>query len=202
MTDRSTDTFPHYEVDRQLPDWLERGHTQFQTQHAGPAEVAKGMLTRLSVVDRTSDHFTHDDGIFSGGVTPRIVWNWTTNYSDQFLNEMQSLGKTLIQVNWSCGFSTRSEAIQREIVIEFTRKAHARGMRISAYLSLTNIFWKDALRHDPHFEELLARNTGGRTTWAVARAQKALLQRLKLIGTRSSRYPVKVRGRRRGNQSR
>jgi hypothetical protein len=164
--------YPSYAVSRELPGWVKKGQTQFQNYHAGPAEVAKGILTQSSTVGQGFDELMAANGLFCGRLTPELIWERATKYSEAFLDEMRALGKTLIQVNWSCGFSTQSEAIQRQIVTEFTRKAHQRGMRICAYLSLTNIFWKDALEHEPHLGNMLARYSDGRPhLYAYSRAR-------------------------------
>lgn len=153
--------YPTYTISPELPDWVRKGRTQFHNQHAGPAEVAKGVLTRWSSAGYTPAELAEAPGVFGGEIAPDTVWDWSTKYSDHFLDEMRALGKTLIQVNWSCGFSVAGEAVQREIVTEFTRKAHERDMRICAYLSLTNIFWKEAFAQEPHLESWLARYSNG-----------------------------------------
>jgi|GEM_PF-6051193 len=153
--------YPCFSVERETPAWLEAGRTQFQNEHGGPAEVAKGVLTQGTIAGFHFADFMEAGNIFFGGITPSVVWDWANRYSDALLDEMQALGKDLIQVTWSCGFSTAAEAIQRRIVTEFTRKAHQRNMRICAYLSLTNIFWKEAFQQEPFLREFVACYSNG-----------------------------------------
>jgi len=75
--------YPVYNVSRELPDWLVRGRTQFQNWHAGPVEVAKGVLT-FALGRGTNEGWR--DHHFSGGITTNIVWQWTNTYSDDFLS--------------------------------------------------------------------------------------------------------------------
>ncbi len=152
---------PVFTVSRELPGWVQKGNTQYHNRHGGPAEVAKNVLTQWSIVGLTSEELTRDGGIFSGDITPDVVVDWGMAYSDRFLDEMAALGKTQVQVNWSCGFSLEGEAIQRDIVTEFARKARRRGIHICAYMSLTNIFWKEAFQREPELEGYLARYTDG-----------------------------------------
>lgn len=153
------ESFPHYTVARKLPDWVKRGRTQFYNRHGGPAEVAKDVLFQASTVTQTFHDMMQADSLFFGRLTPEVVWDWTTAYTDEFLDEMQGLGKDLIQVTWSCGFSVRSEAIELRILTDFTHRAHQRGIRICAYLSLTNLFWKDAFEHEPELEGVVVRDS-------------------------------------------
>ena len=155
-------SYPSYTVPRRLPGWAQRGHTQFHNKHGGPAEVAKDVLYQASTIGFSFDDFMAADQTFFARLTPDVVWEWGMRYTDEFLDEMQALGKDLIQVTYSCGFSTKSEAVQRRIVTEFTAKAHRRGMRICAYFSLTNIYWKDAFEHEPELEPYVARYSDGR----------------------------------------
>ncbi len=148
--------YPTYTVGRELPAWVRKGHTQYQNYHAGPSEVAKLVLTQFSLVGHTVEDLLSAGGAFAGDVTPSTIWDRTNKYSDEFLDEMQAHGKTLIQVNWSCGFSVEGEAVQRRILTDFARKAHERDMRICAYLSITNIFWKEAFEKEPFLKEWLA----------------------------------------------
>ena len=156
------DQYTAYTVPGELPRWVKKGRTQFQNRHGGPAEVAKDILFQSSTITYSFDDLMEAGGRFYAGLIPELVWEWTNAYTDELLDEMKELGKDLIQVTYSCGFSMESEAIQREIVKKFTRRAHARGIRICAYLSLTNIFWKDAFEYEPYLKKLVARYSNGK----------------------------------------
>jgi len=156
--------YPTFTVSRELPDWVRKGRNQFQCQHGGPAELAKDVLFHWSTKTYSFDDLMAADGLFCARLTPEVVWDWAGTYCEEygFLDKMAELGKDFIQVTWSCGFSTQSEAIQRKIVTDFTRRAHKRGIKICAYLSLTNIFWKDAFEHEAFLKDLTAKYSDGR----------------------------------------
>lgn len=144
-----------------LPAWAERGKTQFHNRHGGPAEVAKNVLSWMALRDHSFDDLMKNGNLFSAKLTPDVIWGWTNAYTEKFLDELADIGIGLLQVTWSCGFSLESESRQRDILVEFIEKAHARNIRICAYLSLTNIFWKDAFSQKPELEQIVARHTDG-----------------------------------------
>jgi len=154
--------WPSFTVSRDVPDWLQMGKTQFHNQHAGPAEVAKGVLTFFTVIGHSFEEMMERDHDLGGNITPDTVWDWTNKYTDEYLDWFQDVGKDFVMVTWSCGFSDNSEKLQRKIVSEFTARAHQRGIRICAYLSLTNMFWKDVLKHEPELMKGVARYTNGK----------------------------------------
>ncbi len=153
--------FPTYNVPRELPSWVQKGHTQYQNYHAGPSEVAKLVLTQFSLLGYTVEELLSENAPFGGNITPQTVWDRTNKYSDEFLDEMRAHGKTQIQVSWSCGFSLEAEKLQMQILTDFTKKAHDMDMRICAYLSITNIFWKEAFEKEPFLKNWLAVYTDG-----------------------------------------
>lgn len=153
----------YYVARESLPEWVCKGQTQFHNQHAGPAETAKDILFHFTTIGYDFNKLMEADSEFCARLTPQVIWNWTNALSDNFLSEMKSIGKNLIQVPWSVGFSTDSEAIQRKVVTEFTQKAHRSNIKICAYFSLTNIFWKDAYEKEPFLKDLTARFSDGKT---------------------------------------
>ncbi len=154
--------FPHLTIDRDsLPKWVVKGNTQFHNQHCGPAETAKDILTNFSITGYSFKDFIEENSEFCANLTPQVIWDWTNKLSDDFLEEIISYKKDLIQIPWSVGFSTESEEIQRKVFIEFTHKAHAKNLKVCAYFSLTNIFWKDAFAKEPFLKNLIAKNSKG-----------------------------------------
>ncbi len=154
--------FPAFSVGRHtLPGWVVKGHTQFQNQHSGPAETAKAILTQFSTVGFSFDDLMEAGQDFCGSLTPAVIWELTNKLSDDFLDDMEKLGKDIIQIPWSVGFSVKSEQIQREFFIDFSARARQRGIKVCAYLSLRNIFWKDAFEHEPFLKDVVACYSGG-----------------------------------------
>ena len=48
------------------------------------------------------------------------------------------------------------------MVSQFINGCHQEGIKVSAYLSLTNMFWEDMFREEPHFEEWIQRDENGK----------------------------------------
>ena len=54
-----------------------------------------------------------------------------------------------VWITWSVGFSPASEEKQQAIVNRFIRLCHDKDIKVSAYMSLTNMFWEDMFREVP-----------------------------------------------------
>ncbi len=118
-------------------------------------------MFQASTIGYSFDDLMKANQLFLGQFTPDVAWEWSVEYTDEFLNKMKALDKDLIQVTFSYGFSTKYEAVQRKIVTEFKKKTHKRGIQICAYFSLVNIYWKNTFEHEPELEAMVAKLSNG-----------------------------------------
>jgi len=74
---------------------------------------------------------------------------------------LASLGYTCLWVTFSAGYAPRDEAPNQEDVRRFAQVAHEHGLRVTAYCSLTNVFWKSYLREMPEARDWLQQGPDG-----------------------------------------
>src|SRR6202142_3013368 len=118
-----------------VPPWAEQGNFRFIRLDGGQIESWKAERTwwgnKFSAAEK--DVLTHIyDRDFEQmlGLLKQAEFNW-------------------IWVTWSNGWSLKDENENRENVKKVIARCHENGIRVSAYLSATNIFWKSAYRDDP-----------------------------------------------------
>ncbi|MDP7397332.1 MAG: hypothetical protein QGF67_12490 [Lentisphaeria bacterium] len=142
------------------------GRAHFASSHGGPAEVAKIAHTIASNPALASfethaarpDDFNH--GLFAWNI--HRCHEVTTAYDGTHLVErLKRSRKNVVYVIGSVGFPASDERLQFDIVREFIARAHAEGIRVLTYLSLTNIFHVQVARHEPHLLERIQRHEDG-----------------------------------------
>lgn len=74
---------------------------------------------------------------------------------------LKQLGYNWIYVVFSVGFALDEEREQRDAVVDLTRICHENGIRVTAYTSLTNIFWKSMFHSNPEARDWVQRDEGG-----------------------------------------
>lgn len=109
-----------------VPDWARPGKIRFARLDGGEIEVEKA---RLSGWD-----YIRDDN--NAKACRHAYENW-------ILDLLEEAKINCIWVTWSVGFSPLKEHSQQIQLQQFIEKCHTRGIRVIAYLSLTNIFWED-----------------------------------------------------------
>lgn len=68
---------------------------------------------------------------------------------DRMLALLQEARFNWIWVTWSNGWSTKEESDNREQIEKVIALCHQNNIRVTAYMSATNMFWKSAYRDDP-----------------------------------------------------
>ncbi len=116
-----------------LPDWARQGAFCYMRLDGGPDEAAKAKITGWGLSQANLDVLA-------------------TLY-DQRLEQIVSLLKEArfnwIWITYSTGFSNEHETEQRRQCRRLIERCHAEGIRVCAYMSLTNMFWRDMFEHEP-----------------------------------------------------
>lgn len=106
-----------------VPEWARAEHVRYARWDGGPLEVAKGILSGWP-------YLLEPDQIYA-------TTNW---YSDASLPLLAEADINWIWVTWSVGFSPEDEAWQQEILSKYVRSCHDVGVRVTAYISIANLF--------------------------------------------------------------
>ncbi|MBI5394922.1 MAG: hypothetical protein HZA91_06440 [Verrucomicrobia bacterium] len=115
-----------------VPSWAQPGRMRYGRCDGGPVEVCKAFMSGW-------EQIRHPDAILP----------CATEYNDATIAMLKRARINWIWVTWSVGFSYPSEAVQRRLVAPFIAKCRAAGIRVSAYVSLTNMFIDDMVKNEP-----------------------------------------------------
>lgn len=118
-----------------LPDWAQPGRARQVRFDGGPMFAACQFESGWKyLTDPATPGFT---GMI------KSVWTLTNLYTDDIerrLDEIRAAGYNWVWVSYQLGYAFEDEARQRAQVRRLIRLAHARGIRVTAYFSLTSIF--------------------------------------------------------------
>lgn len=121
-------------VDRAtVPSWLQTGRFRSARWDGGPIEAEKGILSGWA-------DYTEDDPI---GIL-QATRDW---YNPRTVEFLKIAHINWAWVTWSNGFSTATEQQQRDILSRYINLCHQSHIRVSAYISIGNMFWKDMFEH-------------------------------------------------------
>jgi hypothetical protein len=129
-----------------LPAWAQPGTFRFIRLDGGGIETSKAERTwwGMMFTDAQKDTLSHIyDRDFEKmlGLLKQAEFNW-------------------IWVTWSNGWSFEREAENRENLKKVISRCHANGIRVTAYMSATNMFWFSAFRDDPETRQWVYRVAG------------------------------------------
>src|SRR5579864_4027953 len=118
-----------------VPPWAEQGNVRFIRLDGGQVESWKAERTwwgsKFSGEEKdVLNHIYDRDFERMLGLLKQAEFNW-------------------IWVTWSSGWSSKDEEENRENLKKVVARCHANGIRVSAYLSASNMFRKSAFRDDP-----------------------------------------------------
>ncbi|NUQ64313.1 MAG: hypothetical protein HUU20_17735 [Pirellulales bacterium] len=119
-----------------VPPWAQFGRMRYGRCDGGPAEVCKAFMSGW-------EQIRHPDAVLP----------CATYYCDATIAMLQQAQINWVWVTWSVGFAYESEAVQRRLVAPFVAKCRDAGIRVSAYVSLTNMFIDDMTAHVPRSAE-------------------------------------------------
>ena len=115
-----------------IPDWAKPGHIRYARCDGGPVEVCKGFMSGWEPIRQ-----------------PDAVHACANFYDDDTIEMLRDAKINWIWVTWSVGFSHQSEARQRAMLKQWIAKCHEAGIHVTAYMSLTNMFFADMVQHVP-----------------------------------------------------
>lgn len=118
-----------------VPSWFQTGHYRASRWDGGPIEAEKGMLSGWP-------GYTQND--------PQKILQATRDwYSPKTIQYLKMMHVNWAWVTWSTGFSPETESQQRELVSRYIKLCHQNHIRVTAYISIGNIFWHDMFEHVP-----------------------------------------------------
>jgi hypothetical protein len=118
-----------------VPSWFEMGKYRSARWDGGPIEAEKGVLSGWQ-------NYTPDD--------PRQVLEATRDwYNPKTIGFLKTAHINWAWVTWSNGFSPETEKKQWALVRDYIALCHKSGIRVTAYMSIGNMFWKDMFEHLP-----------------------------------------------------
>src|SRR5665213_2650885 len=118
-----------------VPLWFQTGMFTTARWDGGPIEAEKGTISgwpgwkqgdRSQILQATRDWYNPRTIEFLK--MAHINWAWVT---------------------WSTGFSPATEMQQRDLVSKYIKLCHQNHIRVTAYISIGNMFWEDMYKHIP-----------------------------------------------------
>jgi hypothetical protein len=130
-----------------VPARFQTGKFRSARWDGGPIEAEKGVLTDWA-------NFTEDD--------PRQVLQATRDwYNPKTIELLKMAHINWAWVTWSTGFSPTAEKRQWELVAPYIELCHRNNIRVTAYISIGNMFWKDMFEHVPESNGWVMRDFQG-----------------------------------------
>jgi len=127
-----------------VPAWARPGQIRYARCDGGPIEARKAALSGWEAIQEAD-----------------AVRACETFYTDQTIRMLVEAHINWIWVTWSNGFSQETEARQRQILQPWIAKCHQAGIRVTAYLSLTNMFIDDMVANVPASKGWMQLNADG-----------------------------------------
>lgn len=118
-----------------LPAWAEAGAFRFIRIDGGDIETMKAQRTWWG------KKFSADEY--------QVLAHAYDEHLDKIIDLIKQAQFNWIWVTWSNGWSVETEARNRAQLARVIERCHAEGIRVTAYLSASNMFWQDAWRNDP-----------------------------------------------------
>lgn len=118
-----------------VPSWFQTGMFTTARWDGGPIEAKKGSISGWpgwkesdpsQILQATADWYNPRTIEFLK--MAHINWAWVT---------------------WSTGFSPATELQQRKLVSKYIKLCHQNHIRVTAYISIGNMFWQDMFEHIP-----------------------------------------------------
>ncbi len=102
-------------------------------------------------------------GIGSGIATGHWVRRWYERmHSDEILDKLADAGVNLVTTHFYKGFGLNAEAEEIARASDFTRRAHARGIRVLGYHQFSTVIYETMLDEVPALEQWIQRGPDGR----------------------------------------
>jgi hypothetical protein len=122
----------NFDLSQQPPAWARRGCFREAGFYEGPAEMAKAILSGR------------------WDFTPGQLYKRVKDYDDgRLIDWAKKNHVTMLRLVWSPGFSHQGDQAQWDIMRRQIQKAHRKGIKLIAYLSVTNSFWQEMFAAEP-----------------------------------------------------
>jgi hypothetical protein len=118
-----------------IPSWLETGKFRSARWDGGLIEAKKASLTGWA-------HYDENDPLQMLQATS----DW---YNPRTIEYLKIAHLNWAWVTWSNGFSPETELQQTKILSKYISLCHQNNIRVTAYISIGNMFWKDMFEHVP-----------------------------------------------------
>lgn len=145
-----------YKKDFRLPDWATQGRARQVRFDGGPMFAACQFESGWKyLIDPKTPGFV---GLI------KSVWTLTNLYTydiERRLDEIRAAGYNWVWVSYQLGYAFDDEARQRAQVRRLIQLAHVRGIRVTAYFSLTSIFTNSAFIGNPESRNWAQENADG-----------------------------------------
>jgi hypothetical protein len=128
-----------------VPEWARTGNFSFARWDGGPIEVSKGVLSGWP-------GFVVPD--------PQVIYATENLYDPRTIELIQHAHVNWIWVTWSNGFSNQTEEPQHILLRKYIEECHRRGIHVTAYLSIGNIFWEDMFLQVPESRNWILKING------------------------------------------
>ena len=101
-------------------------------------------------------------GIGDSRATGHWVRRWYERmHSDEILDKLAAAGVNVVTTHFYKGFGLRAESAEMERAADFTRRAHARGIRVLGYHQFSTVIYETMLDEVPQLEKWIQRTSTG-----------------------------------------
>ena len=130
-----------------------------------PSWIAPGKLRWVWALWEPIDLYMrggHGAGVGDGRATGLWVRRWYERmHSDEILDKLADAGVNIVTTHFYKGFGLRAEAQEMARAADFTRRAHARGIRVLGYHQFSTVIYETMLDEVPHLEKWIQRGPDG-----------------------------------------
>jgi hypothetical protein len=140
-----------------------------------PAWIAPGKLRWVWALWEPIELYTRGGsaaGIGDSRATGHWVRKWYDRmFSDEILDKLSAAGVNLVSTHFYKGFGLKAESAEMTRAADFTRRAHARGIRVLGYHQFSTVIYETMLDEVPHLADWIQRKpdgtmaTYGSATW-------------------------------------
>ncbi len=122
----------NFDAAGQPVQWARRGYFREAGSYEGPAEMVKAILSGR------------------WNFTPEQLYGRGKAYDgNELVDRMKRDHITMLRLVWSPGFSHRGDECQWQVMRGLIQRAHRKGIKVIAYLSVTNSFWQEMFEAEP-----------------------------------------------------
>lgn len=130
-----------------------------------PAWIAPGKLRWVWALWEPIDLYSrggHGAGIGDGLATGHWVRKWYLRmHSDEILDKLAQAGVNLVTTHFYKGFGLKAEVEEIARAADFTRRAHARGIRVLGYHQFSTVIYETLLDELPNLADMVQRGPDG-----------------------------------------